>query len=149
MNFHAKSEVCNSKNDLVMSTLYFCTFLYSYFVRTVHTNFYAKSGVSSFKNERVMFNLVISAVLLLLRPPVSFVFEGFQIGSPSSSPDISGSRCPTKIFHPSKCCCWPRIASAALIVVHSRFILFVSHQTSLKYIQVTSTEPHTHRHLDM
>ena len=50
-----------------MSTLYFCTFLHLYFVRTVHTNFYAKSGVSSSKNELVMLNLVFSAVPLLLR----------------------------------------------------------------------------------
>ena len=49
-----------------MSTLYFCTFLYLYFVRTFHTNFYAKSGVSSSKNERVMLNFVFSTVSLLL-----------------------------------------------------------------------------------
>ena len=49
-----------------MSTLYFCTFLHLYFVQIVHTNFCAKSGVSSSKNEHVMFNLVFSAVLLLL-----------------------------------------------------------------------------------
>ena len=50
-----------------MSTLYFCTFLHLYFVRTVHTKFYAKSGVSISKNERVMLNLVISAVPLIHR----------------------------------------------------------------------------------
>ena len=83
-----------------MSTLYFCTFLHLYFVQTVHKNFYAKSGISSSLNERVMLNLVFSAVSLLLRPPVSFVFEGFQIGSPSLSPDISGSGCPTNFVTP-------------------------------------------------
>ena len=50
-----------------MSTLYFCTFLHLYFVRTVHTKFYAKSGVSISKNERVMLNLVFSAVPLIHR----------------------------------------------------------------------------------
>ena len=133
MNFHAKSEVFSSKNGLFMSTFHFCTFIHLYFVRRVHTNFYAKSGVSSSKNERVMLNLVFSAVSLLLHPPVMFVFEGFQIGSPCSSPDISASRCPIKFVHPSKHC-YPWIASAALIVVEvvrSRFILFVSHPTSL------------------
>ena len=42
-----------------------------------------------------------------------------------------------------------RVALAALIVVEvvrSRFILFVSHQTSLKTIQVTLTDSQTDRH---
>merc|ERR1712105_99402 len=62
MNFYAKSVA-----QKVMSILYFCTFSWLYFVRTVHTKLYAKSRVSSSKNKRVSLNLVFSAFKLLLR----------------------------------------------------------------------------------
>ena len=78
----------------------FCNFvLYNLFRQSIWISIQNLESLSQ-KNERVMLNLVFSAVLLLLRPPVSFVLEGFQIGSPSSSPDISGSRCPTNFVHP-------------------------------------------------
>ena len=39
MNFHTKSEVCSSKNGLVMSTLYFCTFyICSLFGQSIRTS---------------------------------------------------------------------------------------------------------------
>ena len=140
MSFHAKSEVFSSKNGLVMSTLYFCTFLYLYFVRTVHTNFYAKFGVSSSKSEHVMLNLGFSAVLLLLRPPVSFVFEGFQIGSPSSSPDINLRVVPTS--HDSLGRSYRR---------PSRPQQIYSFCFSPNLSKIYSSDVHrtTHRHLDM
>ena len=47
-----------------------------------------------------MLNLVFSAVLLLLRPLVSFVLEGFQIVSPSSSPDVSVPNVSQVLFTP-------------------------------------------------
>ena len=47
-----------------------------------------------------MLNLGFSAISLLLRPPVSFVFEGFQIGSPFPSRYISGPDVPQILFTP-------------------------------------------------
>ena len=63
----AKSEVCSSKNGLVMVLYTFILSLHLYFFQTFHMNFYAKSEVSSSKNEYVMLNLVFSVALLLLQ----------------------------------------------------------------------------------
>ena len=93
MNFHAKSEVCSSKNVIDMSTLYFCTFLHLYFVRTVNTKFYAKSGVSISKNERVMLNLVFQIVTFSIARYLPFTPQNIAIDQGinlKSSPHLLG-----------------------------------------------------------
>ena len=138
-----------------MSTLYFCTFvrfLLLYFIRTFHTNFYVKSGVSSSKNGLVMPNLVFSAIPLLLQS--RFCLKASRQvhrlhGQISPVPDV-----PQILFTPQnvaidqginlRVVLTPRIATSTIIVVEIvriTFILFVSHQTSLK---VTAHTEHTH-----
>ena len=92
------------------------------------------------KMSGVILNLVISAVSP--PPPMSVVFEGFQIGSILHSQISPGPDVPQFLFTPQNVAIDQGInlrvvptSSPALIVVEvirSRFILFVSHQTSLK-----------------
>ena len=102
MNFHTQSEVCSSKNGLVMSTLYICTF-----VLCSDSQYEILCEIWSRYLKKWACYAQFSNLCCPAHPSVSFVFEGFQIGSPSSSPDISGSRYLTKFVHPSKCCYQP------------------------------------------